>query len=855
MWRSTRFEIIRAIGRMRHQRGVEFLLRITWNLKDLPQAAEAVLALGETYSAVAGEYLLRLLLAKEYPLHREVVIALANMPLLPCEQELIAFIEGSAGTISPNLFQHVLLSLGRKGSNKAWSVVSRFLEEGVQVNQTPAFNAALLAAGYIGDSQALKTLNSLDTRRMPFTHELKLVSMERIHDRLRLSIEDVAELLLEASESLYQGQALQYLKAFPRELAWEACEILVAEDEVDILCLIRTALYDPKRAQADADFIVTHFDNLDLDIAAALIREHRKVDGEYLSALCSRLPIDAAIELYSRVRDRLAVVKLEWWVSNPDLNPATRVSAINAMVAQVHMAGHRSGVDTECGRLLMQSLDNVGQEHLKQRIIRAFGQIGYARKRVFNRLQKVISKNTSVYYSLSSMGGEFAARTILRRIKKLSAKEQDSKEMLEALIALSKMGKIPDTTPLTNLQIGQSAQKKIALLSIMCSNTVFGYLDLIYDELKGDDFHGQMLAIVAAKHNHDQRIMDCLFGFLDDHNEQLAERALDSICRGGGPEEHLRLIMRIRHDEKYQQRERALKIFLSLKPKPDMNYGPLVVEIDELLRLEYEIGLEQEVVAAAINFRDNLLLHSSQHFSKQPADKDLDQTQIYGFYKDTELSLTHVFEKYDSYSSSVKAVLRNAELTYLNPNLFDETVDKSTIVVEYVKSIDLILQDHFGNQIFSAPEQDLYTQMQTRVARLQFDQGFLGPAHAISELDCSTHYEPDMFPSYKLIAICQSIATGKFHEDGQNIIDGLRAWSVIFLLFARRFVYHQEVIEPILKVGLADNDRICKLSILLNRLQDKRNVAAHRGTLLRTSELEEVRCESFQVLAELGQIL
>ena len=43
----------------------------------------------------------------------------------------------------------------------------------------------------------------------------------------------------------------------------------------------------------------------------------------------------------------------------------------------------------------------------------------------------------------------------------------------------------------------------------------------------------------------------------------------------------------------------------------------------------------------------------------------------------------------------MKTVLRNAELTYKHTDLFDDRVDKSTMIVEYVKSIDILLQERF----------------------------------------------------------------------------------------------------------------------------------------------------------------
>src|SRR5262245_51758417 len=54
MWRAGKLAIIRSLGGINQQRGIEFLLRIASDREDLAMASEAVLALGSTGNSVAG---------------------------------------------------------------------------------------------------------------------------------------------------------------------------------------------------------------------------------------------------------------------------------------------------------------------------------------------------------------------------------------------------------------------------------------------------------------------------------------------------------------------------------------------------------------------------------------------------------------------------------------------------------------------------------------------------------------------------------------------------------------------------------------------------------------------------------
>jgi hypothetical protein len=178
-------------------------------------------------------------------------------------------------------------------------------------------------------------------------------------------------------------------------------------------------------------------------------------------------------------------------------------------------------------------------------------------------------------------------------------------------------------------------------------------------------------------------------------------------------------------------------------------------------------------------------------------------------------------------------------------------VDKSTVIVEFVKSIDLFLQEKLGGSLFVSPSRDAFTRLQSRVMHLQLDDETISVAKRLRDLQCASHFDVDNFPSHKMLAIARSVATGKILKDQYKAVDGLRAWSLILLMFGREFSFQNQTLGPLLPVKDSRNRNICEIAAVLNRLQEVRNLAAHRGTMLEQESLTQVRGDALKVLSRL----
>ena len=93
--------------------------------------------------------------------------------------------------------------------------------------------------------------------------------------------------------------------------------------------------------------------------------------------------------------------------------------------------------------------------------------------------------------------------------------------------------------------------------------------------------------------------------------------------------------------------------------------------------------------------------------------------------------------------------------------------------------------------------------------------------------------------------------SSKIINEQFKILDGLRAWAIMFLLFTRKYTVVQ---KPLIPVQFDEN--VCvDLAKKLMWLQDLRNPVAHRHTLTQIDEIKEIRDECYRILNNLEKIM
>jgi hypothetical protein len=113
-------------------------------------------------------------------------------------------------------------------------------------------------------------------------------------------------------------------------------------------------------------------------------------------------------------------------------------------------------------------------------------------------------------------------------------------------------------------------------------------------------------------------------------------------------------------------------------------------------------------------------------------------------------------------------------------------------------------------------------------------------------------FSDESFPGHKMVLVAQGFLSGRIVQEQWRILDGLRAWAVLILLFSRGS--HLPEGKPLINLGTISPTDLERLAKRLIALQDLRNPVAHRETWLRFPQIDEVRNEVSAVFRDWEKI-
>jgi hypothetical protein len=205
---------------------------------------------------------------------------------------------------------------------------------------------------------------------------------------------------------------------------------------------------------------------------------------------------------------------------------------------------------------------------------------------------------------------------------------------------------------------------------------------------------------------------------------------------------------------------------------------------------------------------------------------------------------------YDSLEDSVKSALRSAEIPFSQPELYDESVDKAASVLQYSKSIDLLLEKNLGQKhLFPRIERSLH-ELQNVLHLVGLDEDYPNSDLVYKNLGLLPQaFTPGQFPLHKMRQMAIPFLNGRIVNDRLKVIDGLRAWAVILLLYCRKLPNGAGgSLKPLISLPQLSDGAAVLLAQRLIALQEIRNPAAHRQTYLRLASVNDVRTDVYKIL-------
>jgi hypothetical protein len=230
-----------------------------------------------------------------------------------------------------------------------------------------------------------------------------------------------------------------------------------------------------------------------------------------------------------------------------------------------------------------------------------------------------------------------------------------------------------------------------------------------------------------------------------------------------------------------------------------------------------------------------------------------------------DAGLQKLLTSYSALDDSVKTALRSAELPFSHPELFSDSVDKASSVLEYCKALDLQLEKTLGrDQLFPKIERSIQD-FQTVIRWVGLEEESIPATQVLASLGLNSVFTVETLPLHKMRILAGQFLSGRIIHDRFKALDGLRAWGVILLLFARKLQGRSisqhggsgdgggtgggsREMKPPLVLKDAKDSQIVTLAKRLIALQEIRNPAAHRQTFLKITGVGEVRTEALELL-------
>jgi hypothetical protein len=175
-------------------------------------------------------------------------------------------------------------------------------------------------------------------------------------------------------------------------------------------------------------------------------------------------------------------------------------------------------------------------------------------------------------------------------------------------------------------------------------------------------------------------------------------------------------------------------------------------------------------------------------------------------------------------------------------------IDKAPTVLQYCKALDLVLDRYLGHQRLFPRIDAALPEFQQVWHRLGFVEEYPLVDRVIHLTGLKGRITPEHFPLHKAKMMCGTFFNGRIMQDRYKVFDGLRAWAVIFLIFARRIPGKDGGVGPLVALNHADEADCVEVAVKLMNLQDLRNPAAHRQTYPDLDSVRSVREDALDLV-------
>ncbi len=840
--KRERVRIITLLGDIGSERAFSFLTQIIEKEKDAPLIRSAIFSLSNSDKLCGLEFLANKLTKETSVFLREILISLSKNPLFFLTKTLEKLLANK--DLDSSLKMQISITFGHRLTHSSFYFLFDRMKE-TFMNEPALFNATLLAAGRIAKKEDLENLQIFAKDERFFVRELLEYVTERVHSRENLSLDAVLKNLLE--EEIFSAtfkKLLTSLKVFQKEDVLKKFKTLENSNKnLETKAFIHLNYLEDSLSKDTFLFFKKNIETLSPLVLSYFIRFLNELEEkEKIEEILDNLDVKKTLEILSAVGFKGSFSYLVKMLSQKKTIPQDQIEIINTLILQKTMGYILQDSLDSLAFLFFENLKKEKDESLRNRLLRALSEIGKAKNEHLSTVMKLFSEkklNLGSYLVFLRALNSKESDEILSELLHNFIKSQNNASIRQVFKILIEDKK---SLPASVFKIPKSLQTEFPLLLLkLLSDYPLEHFDSFIEEKLNSEYLDEvLLSLKAFQKRPIKNSWEKVCDLAENSSSEIIQlHALQAICTEGSQVEQ-KIALRLILSEKLP-RETLLTVLRVLKPADGNQKENFIEEFEQAIEKKSIFTEDEEVEAAAFSLRDRM-----------EAAAEGERKNLLSEEK------THVLDKkiigelpvYSLFTANIKSVLRNAELTWERKDLFDSLVDKSTMVIEYTKSLELLIQQKIGGPLFKDPAKT-NTALQQRLLLLGLSDDYTSTKKFLEILNCFDLFSEKNFPRHRAQGIVTSILGGHFSYEYHRILDSIRSWALMFLIFFRDFDSHEKSFKSLLKLNDSSHKNIIDLSHSLNNLQEIRNNAAHRGTLFNLARIESIRKETFSLLKKI----
>jgi HEAT repeat protein len=856
-WRTTRFQVIRALSKNPTPRSLEFLMGLAKDPSDVPLCEAALWALGQSRSPQAGRFLVHLYGKCAESVLPFVVGALARVPGHGLRPRLVSDLARAVDAGESLLTRYLVSSLGEMREPTALPLILPLLGR----RENPALaRTALLAVG--------KLARSLDCMRPferwfqgdAFASDLFASVRSQVALRASLSAEDCVDRVLSSTDPLPMLSPVSLeLNLFPAD---EVFEILSARD-LDSgfrpACRLLACLGFPSMANWYA--LLFPFRSLTRERVFHVLESmqaHESADfAPLLEAIRAKSLRDIRSPLFERWFQAASLTLPDAetvfgpYLESPEWRDAPtdqKIIVINhfvnfALCVQADDAHFESVCSSLKKALLTEELPQV-----RARLLRAFGQLDRCDDEVFafirNRIHDV-RLASSALFCVERARPSGGLDLCLEIVSEGTHKNQLTQGLLRCMA--EQAGSVGP-----NLALDQFLKRCLArecppetqllALNLLARHPRRELLPQIVSFTRAEE-RLQIAAVVALRNHADDAAVDALAECLHAGSESVVGRALDSLTSAPGVRSKLVVLDYL--ESHLDDLQACDKIIRCLGPA-----GVAGVDLSGRVERLIRASPNHPMIDGFFLLKERLNPGSALSLVTRGLGADLEAI---------DERIAADLPCYLTYDEELRSVLRAAEMPFARPEIFGSAVDTSVCVVQFCKAIDMRIERTWGKgRLFPALEKTLHV-FQNIVHGAGLGEETPSAERVLRTFDLAGAFTRDDLPLGKICALTRGILEGRVVGDHWKIFDGLRAWAVALALFGRSAPAIEGMLSAsqrrVMPYCAMDGAAVLDVARALIRLQDARSLAVHRQTFASLGDLRGVRSDAMALLAAIQGLI